>query len=171
MTDSTLVNWLLENGGPIVRYRTAVELGQPSRTEENGLRKDLLSSPLVQSWLNRLTPGRIHNSKDTDFENAMGKLVEFGLKAGLTDFDKRTAPFRAGFSAMLAGRPGMMRTLNAVILASGLVRAGYEHEDSVNEFLLDRLDTLYRTIREAGHDIYVDADSYAGIPGPWRRKD
>ncbi len=171
MIDSQLVDWLLENGGPVIRYRTAAELaGQSSQASVSRLRKELMSSQMVQIWLSRLAPGRIHNSKDTDFENVMGKLLAFGLGAGLPAFDKRTAPFRLGFPAMLDEPPGMMRTLNAVIMTAGLIRAGYEHEDALDEFLLERLDTLCRTIRQAGHDIYVDADSYTDIPKVWRHK-
>ena len=56
MNDTDLAAWLLEHGGPAVRYRTATELllGQPpnlARVEE-----DLLASPAVGAWLNRLAP-------------------------------------------------------------------------------------------------------------------
>lgn len=166
-----LLDWLIENGGPVIRYRTATELADDlSQASVHKLKHDLLECDLIQTWLARLVPGRIHDSRDMDFENTMGKLLEFGFRAGFAAFDRRTLPFRRGFSAMLEGPPGMRRTLNAVIVASGLFRAGYEHEEALDEFLLERLDTLYRATRWAGYDIYVDSDRYPGIPEMWRLK-
>jgi len=47
--------WLLENAGPIIRYRTAMELlGESNQDKVGSLRKDLLSCKLVQSWLGNL---------------------------------------------------------------------------------------------------------------------
>jgi len=77
---SALTEWLLENAGPVIRYRTATELlNDPTRIHLDRLRKDLLESPLVRRWLDRLVPGGIHSSQNTAFENPMNKLVDLGL--------------------------------------------------------------------------------------------
>jgi len=50
-----LAEWLLENGGPVVRYRTATELlSDASMVDIEALDRDLLNCPLVRLWLGRL---------------------------------------------------------------------------------------------------------------------
>jgi hypothetical protein len=49
--------WLLDAGGPVIRYRTARDLMDRAGTALDGLRRDLLRSPLVRRWLARLGPG------------------------------------------------------------------------------------------------------------------
>lgn len=165
VSDSQLVSWLLDNAGPVVRYRAAAELTQGTSSVDLGrLQEDLLASALVRKWLGNLKPGHIHNSKDTDFENAMGKLLEFGLKAGMTPFDEKTAAFRQLLSTLLDAPRGMMRLLKAAIVAAGLARAGYGDEEPLRTFLLERLENLHRTTQEAGYDIYIDPNTYGDMP-------
>ena len=164
MVDSFLTEWLLENGGPVVRYRTAAELVQdPTGIDFDHLAKDLLESPQVRLWLERLVPGRIHNSKNTDFENAMGKLLEFGVKAGMAPFDERTLHFRRWLATEAARHEGMLLHLSKTIVAAGLARAGYS-DAPLENFLSRRLDNLYQTVRKGTYDIYADPGDYSDIP-------
>ena len=92
--DSSLV-WLMNNAGPVIRYRTVTELlGKDSKSAE----KDLLSSSLVNFWLANLKPSLDrndpHGARTETYENAMGKLFEFGLKKGKPVLDKKTELFR-----------------------------------------------------------------------------
>jgi hypothetical protein len=60
MDESTLTQWLFENGGPAIRYRTATELMDRSADVDPGaLSADLLSSTMVRQWLDRLQAGGI----------------------------------------------------------------------------------------------------------------
>jgi hypothetical protein len=169
-TDNHLIDWLLEYGGPVVRYRTLAELADnPASTDLRRAGKDLLACRLVQQWLDCLKPGRIHNSKDTDFENSMGKLLEFGLRAGMKAFDCKTLHFRRWLASGNWRSPERIGgRFSAAIVAAGLTRAGYAADDSVRAFWLKRLDDLCDTIRRFGHDIYIDADTFGDMPKAWK---
>lgn len=167
--DMELATWLFENGGSVIRYGTVTELSDSlSVFDLDRLERDLLASPLVRKWLANLGSGPIHGSKDTYFENAMGKLLEFGLRAGMRPFHGRTHRFRRWLEDTMGSRQGMMDTLNSTIVAAGLARAGYAREKLVRAFLLKRLDHLHETIRRFGHDIYIDADTFGDMPKAWR---
>ena len=91
------LEWLLQNAGSIIRYRTITELVKES--DENKiepLRNKLLSDGLVQFWLDHLVPNFdknvMHSGKSEAFENAMGKLYEFGLRKGLLKRVSRAGP-------------------------------------------------------------------------------
>jgi len=52
MNDVELMQWLLENGGPAIRYRTALELAADLIDVDIAqLTTDLLASPMTQLWL------------------------------------------------------------------------------------------------------------------------
>ena len=71
-----LVPWLMEHGGPAIRWRTATEVApNPEAYDLDALRADLLASGLASTWLDRLMPPDIHSSKDTAFENAIDWLI------------------------------------------------------------------------------------------------
>ena len=62
----------------------------------------VLKDDEVKIWLNLLVPefglNQVHSSKDTAFENVMGKLVQLGMRAGLQPFDNKTLPHRVWLS-------------------------------------------------------------------------
>jgi hypothetical protein len=168
--DSALAQWLLDNGGPVIRYRTATELlDGPLRVDLERVRKDLLASPLVKRWLERLVPRGIHSSQNTAFENPMNKLADLGLKAGMPPLDQRAAHFRRLLAERAGQRAGMGLLLNNIIVAAGLLRASYPMRKAGMAFLRRRLDDLYETCRKGSYDIYIiGADEYAGIPKAFR---
>jgi hypothetical protein len=98
--NDTLVQWLLENGGPAIRYRTATELmDAPDRLDLEQLTTDMLQSAMARRWLDRIgLPdglGALHGSKPEAFENVCAKLCELGLRAGMLDeFDRKMEPLR-----------------------------------------------------------------------------
>lgn len=99
MEQTALVAWLLENGGPAIRYRAAMELlVSPVDVDLERLESDLLVSPMTQLWLERVgQPGGLfafHSSKPDAFENAASKLCDLGLSAGTPVFDERMSPYR-----------------------------------------------------------------------------
>jgi hypothetical protein len=169
--ESGLAQWLMENGGPLIRYRTATELlDDPSAADLERLPEELLASPLVTRWLERLVPGGIHSSQSTAFENPMNKLADLGLKAGMRPLDERTAHFRGLLAERAGRRAGMGLLLDNIILAAGLLRVGYPMGAAEMAFLRRRLDELYDTCRKGSYDIYIGADEYAGIPKAFRAK-
>jgi hypothetical protein len=163
-----LTDWLLEHGGPVIRYRTATELlDDPCSVDVDRLRSDLLACPLVQRWLGCLLPGVLHHSKATAFENAMGKLVDLGLRAGMRPLDERAEPFRKWFSGEKPASGDVFSPFYRSIVGSGLVRAGYRDE-AMGVFWRHRLAVLAETAATNTYRIYVDQDAYGGYPKAFR---
>jgi hypothetical protein len=52
-----LVDWLMQNGNPMVRWRVASELQDTPPAEQEALARDVLALPLVQETLEHLTVG------------------------------------------------------------------------------------------------------------------
>jgi hypothetical protein len=162
-------DWSLEHGGPVIRYRTATELLEdPGRVDVDRLRSDLLASPLVRRWLGRLVQGVLHHSKSTAFENAMGKLVDLGLRAGMAPLDERARPFREWFTREMQRPKGVFSLFYRSIVGSGLVRAGYRDE-LLRKFWRRRLGVLAKTAEALTYDIYSDQDTYGDYPTAYRQ--
>jgi len=101
------INWLYENGGAVIRYRTAVELtDRPSAYHLGELERNLLEDPTVKACLEQVQPNTgftgIHGGKDNAFENSAGRLLNLGCRAGMQPFDDRMNPFRDWLSAQVA---------------------------------------------------------------------
>jgi hypothetical protein len=143
-----LSRWLLQNAGPVIRYRTLREVIQEQDIGivSNSL-KGLFSSPMVQKWLQRLKPNlgfhHVHSSSPLAFENVVGKLVQLGLHAGLQQFDSLTLPFRAWLSdRMKEDIPegvGPWEGFSELLLAGFLAYAGYSDITPVKTMIIERL--------------------------------
>jgi len=65
------LEWLMDHSGPIIRWRTANELFTNfAKTNRSTLIKELLDTPLAQTWLYRLTLGDFSTSLDALDENS-----------------------------------------------------------------------------------------------------
>ncbi|MDH5441774.1 MAG: hypothetical protein OEY31_14325 [Candidatus Bathyarchaeota archaeon] len=172
--DQDTLDWLLGNAGPIIRYRTRVELLKESDDNKvESLKKDLLSDSLVQSWLGCLRPNIrthvMHGSKSEAFENAMGKLYEFGLRGGMRILDEKTEPFRR-WLAQQTDHPTILPFFRTLV-AAFLSMTGYSEEDAVNTWILKRLETLYLFAKKNDfEDIYIPQDTFPSFPKAFRRK-
>ena len=175
MNHQESVDWLLENGGPVIRYRTATELMSPSDSIDIGqLREALLQSQLARTWLERFIPGRgindLHGSKSTTFENVMGKLTDLGCSQGMTALDNQTEPFRQWLQNN-AERPSrhIFDLFCRTLIAAFLARAGYTDEPAVGTVLKNRLETVYDFTRLGSYDIYIDPADYPRMPRSFQR--
>jgi hypothetical protein len=151
--------WLMENGGPVIRYRTATELMPSGRTDVSKLKEAVLKNELVKGYFKQAVPilgiNDIHGSKTTAFENIIGKLTDFGLGRGVAELDRYTEPYLKWLREN-AVRPlehifdMFMRTMVAAFLA----RAGYSKELSVKKVLLDHLDFVYEFTKNKDYGIF-----------------
>jgi hypothetical protein len=161
MPDERLTEWLFAAGGPILRYRTAVELMGISGRRRARLLQEALAAPQAGRWLHNLSRARtIHGSRDTDAENPLAKLLDFG-------FD-RTVPAFASAVAHLLDFP--LRMWDQLVLPPFLLRAGYVEHPLVAAWRTTRLDQLYGTASAASFDFYLDPGEAARVPGAWRGK-
>lgn len=169
--------WLMENGGPIIRYRTATELMMPDKSINiQKLKDEMLASPLVKTWLERIVPPvlllqesvditphvmqsgikEFHGGQPERLENVLGKLTDFGLKKGIPELDRRTLPYRK-WLADNAERPikNVYVKFTLGMLADFLVSAGYIDEPGVKSTLIKRLKMVYDFTRKGDYDIYI----------------
>ncbi|MFW9793467.1 MAG: hypothetical protein ACFFEE_04120 [Candidatus Thorarchaeota archaeon] len=149
MVQRDLIFWLLENAGPIVRYRTIVDLVEE---QDVGVVARALGDMSTDSealkWLNLLKPklgfNDVHSSKQDAFENVMGKLVQIGWRAGLQPYDTKTLPFRVWLSENI-DQPHIEphSVFKKTLIASLLARAGYGTVEAVERQMINRLHAIY----------------------------
>ncbi|UCE10845.1 MAG: hypothetical protein JSW61_02650 [Candidatus Thorarchaeota archaeon] len=149
MIRSDLPWWLLDNAGPVIRFRTMVEiLGETDIGLVSKALEDLFNSPIVTKWLELLKPRmgfhNFHSSMPVAFGNVMGKLVQLGLHAGLQAFDTKTLPFRAWLSdrveESITDDDGPGTGFSMPLVASYLAYAGYDDTKPVKTVMLERLE-------------------------------
>ena len=167
MNEKQIKTWLIENGGPAIRYRTATELQDTAVKVARDLKAELINSQMPQLWLSRIGgPGGLfsfHGSHPEAFENACIKLSELGIKAATPIFDEKTSTFRRDF----AERDNYV---GKFVVAGALTRAGYGEEQAVHNFLLERTERLYTMARTKNYDIYIDQDAFSDFPGAFRKR-
>ena len=150
MSHRNLTYWLLDNAGPIIRFRTIVDLFEE---QDVGVVARALTEmekdPEAVKWLNLLKPNlgfnEIHSSKQDAYENVMGKLVQLGWRAGLQPFDTKTLPFRVWLSENI-DKPHIEphSVFKKTVIASLLARAGYDMVETVEKQMVGRLNALYK---------------------------
>jgi hypothetical protein len=155
------VDWLFVNSGPILRFRVAVEFMDVSAQERARLLSDSLATPEVQRWLTNLHESRaIHGSKDTHAENALSKLLDYGLD--------RSIPAFAESAEHLLNCP--LQLWDSLVLLPFLVRAGYTDPPRIAQWLTDRFEKLNQTALRGSFDFYLSAEEACGVPKAWQGK-
>jgi hypothetical protein len=164
----------MDHGGPVIRCRTASELRGES--DLGDLQDVLLSSGLVGRWLGLLQPrfrkGEIHGAKPENYENAMGKLYEFGLRRGMPVFDERVEPYFGLLGELVekmdAGESPYSWSYLTMI-AAFLSMTGYSREEAVDSVVQHRLETIHKYAAEGDlSEVYVSPDSVGSIPRSFR---
>ncbi len=181
MERQEIIRWLMENGNPVIRFRTAAELSEDmGGYDRDKLVAELLDSKPVKLWLSRCQPiaipnqykyayYAIHGSKSTIFENVLPKLVQLGLNAGILVFDEATMSYRERLNEDVDRQYEDPFTLfYLTLLAAFLAMAGYGNEDAVRTVMNRRLEALYKFARQGNYDIYVDPSDYPSIPKYYR---
>jgi hypothetical protein len=171
MNHRDLAYWLLDNGGPIIRFRTIVDIfdeqdvGLVSRALE-----EMAESPEVLKWLDLIQKSLefndVHSGKQNAFENVVGKLVQLGWRAGLQPFDNKTLFYRVWLSENVDEEPIVAHEVfKRTLIASVLARAGYHTVEAVQKQVLSRLETIHRYAKDPDFSqIYADKSEYPGIP-------
>lgn len=159
--------WLVDSAGPAIRYRTACEL-----LGEAPDPKALLDSALVQRWLARIVPPAarktIHGSRADQFENAIGKLAQLGVKAGAPELDRAVRSHLEWLKLASEPAADWYPHFERDLVANALSAAGYRAHPTVRALVLERLDRVAVFCRKQRYDIYVDRSDYRGIPTGFR---
>ena len=125
-------------------YRAAVELaGGVAALERERLASRLLDSAPVQRALPYLVPSPghhpLHGSRRDCFENAMGRLILLGCRAGMPPLDEGTRRYRDWLADQIAHPTGEpFSGWYTAMVAAFLVMAGYR-DAAARSVLLDRL--------------------------------
>lgn len=171
MNHRDLAYWLLDNAGPIIRFRTLVDIfeeqdvGAVSRALD-----EMTTSSEVVKWLSLLTQSLafkdVHSGRPDAFENVVAKLVQLGWRAGLQPFDNGTLCFRVWLSENIDNLPvAPHEVFKRTLIASVLARAGYQTVEAVQKQVLSRLNTVHNfAITPDFSRIYADKSEYRGIP-------
>jgi hypothetical protein len=173
MKEPEFLDWLFQNGGPVIRYLAAVEHKESPTPNMFNLQQELLKSKQVQYWMACLT-GRtglneLHGSRDTCFENAMGKLILYGLRSGVAEFDRRCASYLLWLKrSMEENRKDVMFVFHQTIVASLLAGGGFLSVQSVLDYVLSRLRTVSDFAEANDFSIYVGKSRFKGIPVAYR---
>jgi hypothetical protein len=173
MISSEAIQWLLANSGPSVQFQIVVDLLQDQDMGRvSSALADLLTSPMVNDWMDRLTPGfqmkHLHSAEPEAFENTMGKLRELGLRAGLQPFDSKTLPFRAWLTDTAEEEIEQpFHVFLRAIVASFLSFTGYSSTESVHNMLTERLEAIYSFARSPDFaGVYVGKRGDDGLVNP-----
>jgi hypothetical protein len=195
VNSTDLIEWLLQNGGPVVRFRTATELVDDFPPNElASLRQQLLEFPVVQAWLSRLNlegftgdlaiPGpdslhqlgwMVHGSKNTHLENVLGKLAEFGLRKGMPGLDECMLPLMRIFIPWPGWREDAQfqnawESLVKSVFAWGLLRTSYDPDANMQAYLREYVPVVHKIARDKIFEIYADDSELAGLPKAWSGK-
>jgi hypothetical protein len=173
MENAEIAQWLMENAGPVIRYRLSAEYHQDEGRGDDGL-TELLTCPMVRSWIERIPSEcdrhTLHGASPRSFENVMGKLFEFGLRRGCEPMDHRVAPFQRWMEGQIdLPYQGYLPVLHRTICAAFLTMLGYEN-GAVDAWVKHRLDTVYDFSRRPDLEhAYVPQDTLPGYPKAFRR--
>ncbi|KKM00189.1 hypothetical protein LCGC14_1806940 [marine sediment metagenome] len=171
MNFTELINWLLENGGPIIGYKTVTELAKdPTNYNIEKLRSDLLESEIVQKWLHlKNFPGPtnfygLHHSKSFVYENLMNKLIQLGLNSTFRSYDDLAQKSLEILGSLMSKHNDLFRHFAIALILSFLCRSGYEKEELVRQALEIRFDALDDFTQVKNLDIYVDPAEFSRLP-------
>jgi uncharacterized protein YeaO (DUF488 family) len=171
MDEKGLAYWLLDNGGPIIKFRTLVDI---IKEQDVGVvlkaLNEMTENPEVVKWLSLIHHGLalndVHSGKPSAFENVISKLVQLGWRAGLQPFDNMTLFSRVWLSENVDKVPlEAHEVFKRTLVASVLARAGYHMVEAVSKQVLSRLNTVYQFAKDPDFSqVYVDRTEHTGIP-------
>lgn len=184
-----LIQWLLDEGGPVIRYRTLVELvgcGAPADCES--ALSAVLQTERTQWLLAQLDHfgpithvdirvlNALHGMKPTCLENVVPRLLERGLRAGVPVFDEKMARFRQYVDNPLVHQAlddpahptveGGRAVFIATVLASYFMRGGYAYDEIV-QFVQRRVASISRLAAQKTYDIHLTEAQLNGLPKQW----
>lgn len=156
-------NFLYEYGSSIIKNEAAEYLG--INTDE--LRASLLKNPEVEYWIdclyNFMEKPQVHNAADTCFENAMHKLLSYGIKETDDNRIYEVNKFILECFEVNIDNQNFFNSINTTILASWLACMGHT-EAIIIDILRERVEKIYSAVKDKDYDIYADPKGFPTIP-------
>lgn len=171
MKKKEIIKYIFEKANPIVRYRIANELVEDKTEYDIGtLRADLLKQKDAKYWMKCLKTRRkydnIHGSYDKCPENSLGKLSQFGIQKGISNFDKNVSKHLKWLENIKDEETDLPHNTYFLqtIIASLLAKVGYAKEPVVRDFLLKRLKLVYDFTKQKDYSIFIEKSLFKSIP-------
>lgn len=155
--------YLYEHGQAIIKNEAAHFLG--NQTKE--LRQQMIKSPEVQYWIDCLyhfiIKPQVHNAADTCFENAMHKLLSFGIRETDDQRIQEVNKYILCFMNSNIDNVSFCNSINTTILASWLACMEYT-ESIVADILRERIDEVYSFTKHRDYNIHIDTKDFPLVP-------
>ncbi len=157
------IDWLYANAGPIIRWRLVQDFQLPvAKKEKETLLQEVVSHPDVQNWLQLLGSRYVHGSKDTNAENPMAKLYEFGLRKGYAPLDDKCYPYienltKTNYDWIPPEVPF-------------LIALGYTDEPIIRDIFITHLHKLEKTAQQSDFHFQMPQEETKALPKTWRDK-
>ncbi|MBT3168263.1 MAG: hypothetical protein HN952_06895 [Candidatus Cloacimonetes bacterium] len=171
MKKNQTIDYLFENANPIIRYRIATELANEEVDYDIGmLRYELLQHKDAKYWMKCLKTRRsydnIHGGYDKSLENSLGKLLQLGIKKGVSNFDKNVAKHINWLQEVSEEESELPHNdyFLQTIVSSFLAKAGFTDEKNVRDFVLNRLDLLYGFAKKKNYNVFIDKVLFKDFP-------
>lgn len=147
MKYGNVIEQLYQQANPIIKYKIDKELYQKDMTIDQYMS---LEDDPISYWLNVYNRREIHGRKDDAYENAIGKLLEYGLT-------KEHEPFHQQYGYILENKywqadQSFQGLLMKSVVYPFLIRGGYLDHPCIKEFLMNRIQTIESTIEKYGYD-------------------
>ena len=156
-----LIEWLMENAAPVIRYRTLDEL---INTGDKKVLQDtmfeVLALPQTQKRLDLLRSlnyNDTHGSTSTMLENILPMLNDFGLYYGMDAFDNAIKSVSEISNIVLD------KSYDKLVAYPFLLRSKFPINGLI-DFAIERVNTIYDFTRHMDFDIYDNAANHSGIP-------
>lgn len=176
MDTKKLINWLYENGGPVIKWRTFNELMSNNAFDQNHL-NSVLNEPEVKNWVHLFCEKslqttnynwnkKVHGTFLDKFENYGGKLSEFGLGCGIAILDEAAERYISLIKRDYGKDDHSI--CYGEQMAMSLAFLGYTDDQFIQKILQDCLDKAFEFVKEDNYDIYVDVKDYSALPKAWK---
>ncbi|MDF2544606.1 MAG: hypothetical protein K0S47_4324 [Herbinix sp.] len=173
MNDNTsLINWLMEYGGPTIRLITLTELLNSG--DKNEIQKcidELLTIDKVKKNLEYINgfnhyksmsehelSSLIHNCGDSYYTIFMNELINYGFKAGMEIFDENTKILREVCAYTSEDMP-----YSSMQMSMFLSYTGYECKE-IESYLFERARLCQSAATRKVSEIYVTGEEYEKLP-------
>lgn len=171
------IDFLINNGGPVIKYRTITELQKSSDRQllESAKNELLELKETKQRLLHLQSKEKLHDfngahgSTIHHLENSLPMLLDFGIKKGIEPFDELVEPILERLKKPFFSKDHVFTKFIDIIIIPFLYKAGFR-DKWVVDFMYNRLETLYNFTVQKSYDIYDENTLYKGIPKPFRNR-
>lgn len=172
------IAYLLENAGPVIRYRILTELiDTPDLDANEEVRKEVLALDETKKRFDFLSSGAklddfygIHGATNEHMENALSRVLDFGITKGVHTFDTAMKPVIDRVRTVRVFKSDhVFYQFGDIIIVPFLYKAGYR-EDWIVNHMQKRVELLSSFAIKKDYNIFDESKDYKGIPVAYRNR-